>query len=105
MDEMNIKNERDIKNISLNPMGGIERNKSVPRDPISDFKNALSQSINDLDKQMTEANQSAEEMLVGKKDIHQAMIDMERAGISLRLMIQVRNKILAAYEEIMRMQL
>jgi len=105
MDEMNIKNGMDIKNISFNPVGGTERNKSIPRDPISDFKNALSQSINELDKQMIEANQSTEEMLMGKKDIHQAMIAMERAGISLRLMIQVRNKILAAYEEIMRMQL
>jgi flagellar hook-basal body complex protein FliE len=41
---------------------------------------------------------------MGKKDIHQTMIDMEMAGISLRMMIQFKNKIIAAYEEIMRMQ-
>ena len=104
MDEINVKNGMDINPVSLNPFGGIERNKSVPHDPVSDFKKALSQSIDDLSQQMSEANQSVEEMLLGKKDIHQTMIAMEQAGISLRLMIQVRNKIIAAYEEIMRMQ-
>ena len=38
------------------------------------------------------------------RDVHEVMIAMEKAGISLRLMVQVRNKILAAYEEIMRLQ-
>jgi flagellar hook-basal body complex protein FliE len=43
-------------------------------------------------------------MVLGKTDIHQAMMTMEEAHISLRMLIQVRNKIIAAYEEMMRMQ-
>jgi len=43
-------------------------------------------------------------MVLGEKDIHEAMIDIEKANISFRLMMQVRNKLLSAYEEIMRMQ-
>ena len=43
-------------------------------------------------------------MIVGKKDIHQAMTSIEQAHISMRLLIQVRNKVISAYEEIMRMQ-
>jgi flagellar hook-basal body complex protein FliE len=42
--------------------------------------------------------------MAGTKDIHQAMISMEEAHISMRLLIQVRNKVISAYEEIMRMQ-
>jgi len=36
--------------------------------------------------------------------IHEAMIALEKASISFRAMMQVRNKILEAYQEIMRMQ-
>ena len=52
----------------------------------------------------SESNRSVEQMLLGKMDIHQAMIAMEKAGISFSLLLQVRNKIITAYEEIMRMQ-
>ena len=93
-----------IKNILSTPFGKTENVRSISSDPISDFKNLLGQSVDDLNRQMAEANQSVQEMLMGKKDIHQTMIDMEMAGISLRMMIQFKNKIVAAYEEIMRMQ-
>jgi len=38
------------------------------------------------------------------KDIHGTMIALEKADISMRLMLQVRNKLVSAYEEVMRMQ-
>jgi flagellar hook-basal body complex protein FliE len=38
-------------------------------------------------------------------DLHEMMIAMEKADISLRLMVQVRNKAIDAYHEIMRMQI
>ncbi len=40
----------------------------------------------------------------GEKNLHGAMISMEKADISMRYMIQVRNKAIDAYQEIMRMQ-
>jgi len=73
-------------------------------DPLSDFKKALGASIEEINRLSDEANQKVQEMVMGEADIHDAMIAMEKAGISLKLMIQVRNKIIAAYEEIMRMQ-
>ncbi|MCX8118298.1 MAG: flagellar hook-basal body complex protein FliE [Desulfobacterota bacterium] len=73
-------------------------------DPFTDFKKVLSRSIEELNRLSEEANQKIEEMVLGEADIHEAMIAMEKAGISLRLMLQVRNKMIAAYEEIMRMQ-
>ena len=38
------------------------------------------------------------------KDIHGTMIALEKADISMRLMLQIRNKLVSAYEEVMRMQ-
>jgi flagellar hook-basal body complex protein FliE len=38
-------------------------------------------------------------------DLHELMISMEKADISLRLMVQLRNKAIDAYQEIMRMQI
>jgi flagellar hook-basal body complex protein FliE len=36
-------------------------------------------------------------------DIHQTMISMEKASVSLQLLMQTRNKIIDAYKEMMRM--
>jgi len=82
-----------------------ELGKAAPPDPISDFKKILGQSVEEVDRLLTVANESAGEMVAGRMDIHQAMVAMEQANISFRLMVQVRNKMMAAYEEIMRMQL
>lgn len=41
----------------------------------------------------------------GETSLHDAMLAMEKADISLRYMVQVRNKAIEAYQEIMRLQL
>ncbi len=81
-----------------------ELNSKLNADPLSDFKKALNHSIAELNRLSNEADQKIHEMIIGETDIHEAMIAMEKVGISLRLMLQIRNKIMAAYEEIMRMQ-
>ena len=86
------------------PLEGTGKEKRPIGNALSDFKSALSDSIREMDRLLSQADVSAQEMVMGKKDIHQAMIDMEEAQISLRMMIQVRNKIISAYEEMMRMQ-
>ena len=97
-------NEMDIRNVISTPLGKTERDTSIRHDPLSDFKEVLSQSIRDVNQQLVQGDQSAQEMVSGKKDVHQTMIALEQANLSLRLLIQVRNKIISAYEEIMRMQ-
>jgi flagellar hook-basal body complex protein FliE len=73
-------------------------------DPLADFKKVLGDSVENTDRILKAADQSAQEMALGKQDIHQTMIALEQANLSLRLMVQVRNKMMAAYDEIMRMQ-
>ncbi len=93
-----------IKRVSSLIREKTEPENSAVADPISDFKKILSRSMEEVNSLLSEAGQSAQEMVAGKMDIHQAMVAMEKANISFRLMLQVRNKMMAAYEEIMRMQ-
>lgn len=58
-----------------------------------------------VDRQMQEADRKAEELAVGKPfDLHEIAIATEKADLSFRLLLQIRNKLLEAYQEIMRMQ-
>lgn len=68
------------------------------------FGDVLKESINKVDSLQKEADQAVQEMVSGSGDIHNAMIALEKANISFQTMMQVRNKIVSAYEEVMRMQ-
>jgi flagellar hook-basal body complex protein FliE len=67
------------------------------------FKEMLKGSIDDVNQLQTEADRSIERLIAGEsKSLHETMIAMEKADISFRLMMEVRNKIVEAYNEIMR---
>jgi len=74
------------------------------QDPLVDFKKVLSDSVKETNQEIQRADQSIQEMSLGKMDIHNAMIDIEKASLSFRLLLQIRNRMISAYEEIMRMQ-
>jgi flagellar hook-basal body complex protein FliE len=78
--------------------------KPVKESVFSDFKKILSDSVGEVNAQLLQADEDARDMTLGKKDIHQAMISIEEAHLSMRLLLQVRNKVISAYEEVMRMQ-
>lgn len=82
-----------------------EKGESIKTVPGADFKKILGNSIQEVNKLQTQANESVQGMVLGKTDIHTTMIAMEKAGISFRLMMAVRNKMISAYEEVMRMQI
>ena len=69
------------------------------------FGSTLNNVINEVNKLQSEADQSVNSLVSGKNsDIHKTMIAMEKADISFRLMMQIRNKAIEAYQEVMRMQ-
>jgi len=69
------------------------------------FGKALTDALKDVNRLQFEADQAIQGLEVGKTgSLHEAMIALEKADISFRAMMQVRNKILDAYQEIMRMQ-
>jgi len=64
------------------------------------LKDAIS-TVNDLSKQ---SNREVEKIITGETDdLHTAVIAMQRADVSFQMMMQVRNKIVQAYQEVLRM--
>ncbi len=69
------------------------------------FSEILKDSINKVSELEKDANQQAEKLAtMESQDIHNTMIAVEKADLSFQLMMQIRNKIISAYEEIMRIQ-
>ena len=71
---------------------------------VDSFGAVLAEAMQDLNSQFQAADQDASRLAAGEPvDIHQVMIGMEKANLSFSLALQVRNKLLEAYQEIMRM--
>lgn len=68
------------------------------------FDDVITQAIKRVSDMEIQADDSIEQLLKGKTGIHETMIALQKADISLRLLLQVRNKVMDAYREIMRMQ-
>lgn len=69
------------------------------------FGKMLSESIEKVNQYQADSDRAVKELVAGRnKNIHETMLTMERADTSLKLMMQVRNKVLEAYREIMKMQ-
>jgi flagellar hook-basal body complex protein FliE len=68
------------------------------------FGSVLKDSINEISDLQGQADKAiAKVELDDSGSIHEAMIALEKADISFRAMLQVRNKIVDAYQEVMRM--
>jgi flagellar hook-basal body complex protein FliE len=79
--------------------------KPVAGPDASSFGQVLMQSINDVSRLQNEADQVIKELASGRQlDIHNTMISMEKASVAFKLLMQIRNKVISAYETIMRMQ-
>ncbi|MDY6972441.1 MAG: flagellar hook-basal body complex protein FliE [Thermodesulfobacteriota bacterium] len=79
--------------------------KQPPEENENSFGKTLEAAIGEANRLQKEAEQAVQELASGdEKDIHKTMIALEKAEVSFQLMMQVRNKIVAAYEEVMRMQ-
>ena len=82
---------------------GPEADQATPGD--KGFTDLLKESIDKANDIQLQADRAAKELAAGRnKNIHETMLLMEKADMSLRLVMQVRNKIIEAYREIMRMQ-
>jgi flagellar hook-basal body complex protein FliE len=74
--------------------------------PAGGFMSSLQQAISKANDLQLEANQATEALMTGQtQSIHQTMVALQEADVSFQLMMQIRNKLLTAYEEIQRMQI
>jgi flagellar hook-basal body complex protein FliE len=74
--------------------------------PGASFGNLLGQMVNEVGAKQAAAGDAVSGMLSGQNvSLHQAMIAMQEANVSFQLMVEVRNKLLESYQELMRMQI
>lgn len=79
--------------------------KGSAEGPQGSFRSMLQTSIAEVNQLQLEADHSIEQLVAGRsRNLHETMIALEKADISFRLMMEVRNKIIEAYNEVMRMQ-
>jgi flagellar hook-basal body complex protein FliE len=67
------------------------------------FAKTLGQAVDQLDQLQVGADTEAKKVAVGQGNLHEMAIALEKADIAMRLAMKVRNKVVDAYNEIMRM--
>lgn len=78
---------------------------STPAESISDFGSYLEDAIQKVADQETASNVMSEKLLLGEVNVDEVMVTAQQALLSLQLTAQVRNKVIEAYQEIMRIQI
>lgn len=70
------------------------------------FLDSLKSAIGNVNDAQKEAGRAVDALMTGDtQDIHRTMVALQQADVSFQLMMQVRNKLVTAYEEIQRMQI
>jgi flagellar hook-basal body complex protein FliE len=73
--------------------------------PGGDFAGTLSSAIQQVNNLQSAAEQKVTGLLTGSgQDVHAATLSVEKASLAFDLMLQVRNKVVSAYQEISRLQ-
>ena len=97
-------NDITIQNFVQLPVGTAISREAEPPSNSDSFGKMLTDSINQVNRLQVDADSSINDLATGKQiDIHQTMIAMEKASISFELMMQIRNKVISAYDRVMRM--
>lgn len=100
----------------LRPFTGTSPSIGEPASPVrpsptadegatGSFMGTLGDAINRINDLQLQASQAVDALATGQsQNLHQTMIALQQADVSFQLMMQIRNKLVSAYEEIQRMQ-
>ncbi len=82
------------------------QNRGVPESKKPSFKETFETFLNDVNAAQQVAGDARNELLTGQtSDVHQVMSKSEEAKVAFNLLMELRNKALDGYNEIMRMRL
>ncbi len=95
MDDIRIGTNLNI----TNPKGELKK----PDNREQSFDKFLSDAMSKINEVQKDAEIAVQELATGG-DVTQAIIALEKADMSFQMMVEIRNRLLNAYEEIMRMQ-
>ncbi len=96
----------------INPIGpGFIREVAEPlgsqsRPADGEFWGSLKEAIAKVNEIQVEAGRAVTQVMTGQsQNVHDMMIALQKADVSFQLMMQIRNKLVAAYEDVQRMQI
>ncbi len=97
---------------NLKALGGVGSSGSLDIKKVGtegegpSFADTLTESLDKVNDLQKEADKAIEDFATGKtRNIHETMIAVNKADLAFRLTMQVRNKIVEAYQEVMRTQI
>jgi len=100
-----------VKTMMIDKLNSIGYNlpgpkaKTTAENNSTDFGETLKSFIEEVNHLQKEAGYSIEKLAAGEiNDVHEVMVAVEKASVSFELMMEIRNKIVDAYRELMRMQ-
>ncbi|MDT8859030.1 flagellar hook-basal body complex protein FliE [Alkalihalobacillus sp. MEB130] len=95
----------EIQSPFLQMPTAVSKPKFTPAQAQQSFKTALNEAIKNVNDVQNESAKKTELMAKGEIDnLHDVMITGQKASITLQATVEVRNKVVEAYQEIMRMQ-
>lgn len=102
--EMGVLQAGSVTAMNPNIINSPDRRSDGTAD--QNFLNYLHEALNQVNSYQQEATQSAANLAIGNNQyLHDTTIAYEKAILALQLTVEIRNKLVSAYEEIMRMQL
>ncbi|MGB5158645.1 flagellar hook-basal body complex protein FliE [Desulfobacterium sp. N47] len=93
----------DLKIQNFNPIS-FDKSEGITSNNSTGFKEVIKNAIDNVNSTEKEGDKSIVNLLQGKEDVHTTMINLQKAEISMKMLLSVRNKALEAYKEIMHMQ-
>ena len=96
-----------ITQIGATPTFGVDKggvtNAGAGAASGGDFGTSLAKLLENVESTAKDANQAVSAMTDGTGDVHTAMLALQRSEVSMQLTVQVRNKLVQAYQDLMRM--
>lgn len=95
-----------ISSINLNTFSMKDSLPSSASSTGNSFANTLNQALGTVNQSQQVANQMVTQLANGDSnvDLHNVMLAMQKSNILLKTTVQVRDRVISAYEEVMRMQ-
>lgn len=86
------------------PQVAAEIPGKVQKKDSPDFGTVIKGAMEKVDRLEKKADRSVIDLLQGKASIHETMIALQKADMSMQLLLNIRNKVIESYREIMHMQ-
>ncbi|WP_457592305.1 flagellar hook-basal body complex protein FliE [Hydrogenimonas sp.] len=98
------KNIQGVNRLSSNDL--LKNDKGVDKSQESSFGEVLKESLEEVNDLQKKGEEAMSDIATGQvKDLHQAALAIGKAEMSMKLMLEVRNKAINAYKEILRTQI